>query len=213
MRYTHGVSHTPEYRVWKTMLRRCNSPLDKNWHNYGGRGIKVCERWNHVLLFIADMGNRPSPNHSLDRINTDGDYTPGNCRWATREEQANNKRTNRRDPETGLTAAETAKITGIPYHTIKSRLKSGLSATIDARKRVTYVVKGEERYLVDLAKEYDVNYSALYARLKRGMAIEDALGTAIRPSPCGTLQVPSPESSYGQAEDPPNPGAERSPAV
>lgn len=91
-RSTHGQTGTPEYLAWAGMLTRCNNPKSSNFEYYGGRGIKVCERWLQYENFFADMGQKPTPTHTLDRINVDGNYEPANCRWATKKEQAKNKR-------------------------------------------------------------------------------------------------------------------------
>jgi hypothetical protein len=87
-----GARTTPEYRTWKAMRERCHSPNHAMFANYGARGITVCERWGCFENFLADMGRKPSPTHSIDRINNDGNYEPGNCRWATAEEQSRNRR-------------------------------------------------------------------------------------------------------------------------
>lgn len=88
----HGGSATPEYRAWAGAIERCTRQSRPGFENYGGRGITVCDRWrNSFAAFLADMGSRPR-GASLDRIDVDGSYEPGNCRWATREQQARNTR-------------------------------------------------------------------------------------------------------------------------
>jgi len=89
---THGKWRHPLYRVWSTMNQRCTNPNRKGYQNYGGRGIKVCQRWKHSFAnFLADMGERPD-GYTLERINNDGDYEPENCKWDTRQAQIRNQR-------------------------------------------------------------------------------------------------------------------------
>lgn len=88
----HGMTESPEYRSWCHMKQRCLNPNSIRYERWGGRGIKICPQWlNSFETFYADVGERPSPIHSIDRINNDGNYEPGNVRWATHKEQRNNR--------------------------------------------------------------------------------------------------------------------------
>ncbi len=116
------------YKCWINMNRRCKDPKTPKYPDYGGRGIIVCERWRHCFpAFLADMGERPSVKHSLDRIDVNSNYEPGNCRWATNGEQQNNRRTTVRFTVNGVTRtrAEWSRITGINRATLKGRQMRG----------------------------------------------------------------------------------------
>lgn len=118
-----------EYKSWEAMRGRCLNPRHKKFSYYGGRGIKVCDRWDDFQKFLDDMGPKPSPKHSIDRIDVNGDYEPENCRWADKKTQENNRRNNRKVCFRGqlLTAAEIAGMTGINYNTLRKRIKLGYS--------------------------------------------------------------------------------------
>lgn len=125
---SHGLYGTEMHRIWRSMLARCQSKTHIGYRYYGGRGVKVCERWMDLNNFIADMGQRPT-GASLDRIDPDGDYEPGNCRWATVAEQNRNKRTNVNLTLAGRTqcAAEWARELGVTQGAIAWRKKQGWS--------------------------------------------------------------------------------------
>ncbi len=117
---------TKEYRAWAHLIQRTTNPKNAAAKNYSERGIKVCQRWRTFANFLADMGPKPSPAHTIERIHNDGDYEPGNCKWATRKEQCNNSRNNRRITFEGksLTLTEWSKIVGVTAGTLHTRLKT-----------------------------------------------------------------------------------------
>lgn len=121
-----GERRSSEYCCWFSMIARCANPARAH---YGGRGIRVCDRWSSFESFLADMGPKPSPKHSLDRIDVNGNYEPGNCRWATKKEQARNTRANHRLSAFGKTGtlADWSDWTGINPATISSRIHKGWS--------------------------------------------------------------------------------------
>lgn len=124
----HGMYGTRLYHIWNGLNGRCNNPNNKDYANYGGRGISVCDEWREAQNFFDwAIDNGYSHELSLDRINTNGDYCPNNCRWITVNEQQRNKRNNRIIEYNGKKhcIAEWAELTGIPKQTIVSRLRYG----------------------------------------------------------------------------------------
>lgn len=125
---SHGGSDTPVYKVWHAMLERCRNPKGPEYRDYGGRGITVEPRWNDFATFAGDMGQRPD-GMTLERFDVNGNYGPGNCRWATPLDQANNRRNNRRITIAGttLTLAQWATRAGISKSGLRYRLDTGMS--------------------------------------------------------------------------------------
>jgi hypothetical protein len=122
---THGQSLSLTWRSWRGMRARCFNALDQHWPDYGGRGITVCDRWEDFSAFLTDMGERPSLKHSIDRIDVNGDYEPGNCRWATYRQQADNKRNTVRVSALGrqMTATEWDAELGFRKGTVAKRVR------------------------------------------------------------------------------------------
>lgn len=127
LRTTHGKTGTPEYRTWTRIIERCSNPNNHNFTNYGGRGIRVCKQWSKFENFLKDMRSRPSKDHSIDRINTNGDYCPSNCRWATNIQQQNNKRNNKYITISGtkLTQAQWERKNKLSHGAICLRISHG----------------------------------------------------------------------------------------
>lgn len=128
---THGHYGTRVYRIWQGMKTRCGNATHRHYRNYGGRGVKVCDRWAASFeAFLSDMGEPPTRHHTIDRYpDKDGNYEPGNCRWATAKQQGRNTRKNRNLTHDGqtLTVTEWAERIGLPAPTLYSRIRRGLS--------------------------------------------------------------------------------------
>jgi hypothetical protein len=152
------VKGTPVYRSWRSMLRRCNDPKQKQYHDYGGRGISVHPDWCDFAAFYAHMGDRPEGT-TLDRIDTDGNYEPGNCRWATRSEQRRNQRN-----------WFSSRRRSYPEPVSPSRCSGSRSAT--AKLTEGAVIEMRRRYdagaaICDLAREFAVSPEAALRAVKR----------------------------------------------
>lgn len=177
----------PEYATWMGIKRRCNIPTCSHYKSYGGRGIKVCDKWiNSFDDFYTDMGNRPSNYHSIDRINVDGDYEPSNCRWATRYEQSINKRNTRYETIDGVKKPllEWCKQYNISIKSVLSRLNYGLSLkdalTIPLvinkfqvghkrmynKRYIKYDIGIDSKTMFEWCKMYGVDYELVYNRVK-----------------------------------------------
>lgn len=121
----HGMSRTSIHGTWQNMRNRCSRKNDKNYKLYGGRGIKVCERWESFVNFYADMGDKPTPKHSIERIDGNGNYEPSNCKWATASEQARNRKTTRFVPwfDGFISLASACEILGLDYKDAHRNIK------------------------------------------------------------------------------------------
>jgi hypothetical protein len=135
----HGMRHTPEFETWAGMRQRCGNPNDADYKNYGARGITICDRWSSFECFLEDMGVKPSPKHSIDRRDNNGNYEPGNCFWATKKQQSRNTRRNRFYTMNGetLCIADWAERAGVDQVFLAGRLDRGW----DIRRAVLTPVK------------------------------------------------------------------------
>jgi hypothetical protein len=185
---THGMTETREYKSWSSALRRCYNRDCAQFRNYGGRGIEVCGRWrNSFENFYADMGPRP-PGTSLDRYpDVNGNYEPGNCRWATQTEQSNNRRTNRYIEFQGRTQtlADWAREYDLPRQIVAKRLlrsgwpiKDALETPIAPRrkpKKVCIEYCGKCLTVAQWAEETGVKPVTIYSRYRKGWPPERIL--------------------------------------
>lgn len=199
----HGMSKTPEYECWQHMKARCYRETSQDYALYGGRGIRVCDQWvDDFDCFYRDMGPRPTPRHSIERLDVNGDYEPSNCVWALPEQQANNKRNNSIFTYGGeqITLAELSRRTGTPYCRLKMRLRTGMSVQDAVNKEdLRLVVKdkitidGVSRSFYGWCKLLGINLSAAYARVHHGENPHDVISAKFvqRPAVVGLQGVGS----------------------
>ena len=126
---THGLTNTAEYATWRDMRKRCRDPEFKSYHLYGGKGIKVCERWDNFENFLADMGPKPGPKYSIERLDGSKGYSPENCVWADWKTQARNRTNNHTLTFHGQTKTimEWSEIKGWPHTALYKRVQLGWS--------------------------------------------------------------------------------------
>jgi hypothetical protein len=184
----HGLCGTPEYYTWQAMLQRCSNPRNPKFPRYGGRGIGVCDAWREsAAAFVADMGPRPTPNHTLDRIDNDGPYGPENCRWATRLTQQRNTGVTRFATIDGVTKSFSgwAADAGISKQSFTLRVDGGWpeekllapkeSERVRAGKVRLLTHNGETLPVSGWAKRLGINHQTIHERLKAGYSVERAL--------------------------------------
>lgn len=179
-----GLSNTPTWRSWQGMMARCYHENVKSYADYGARGIKVCERWHDYKAFLADLGERPSAGHSIERQNNDKDYEPGNVVWATRLEQNNNTRKNLRLTFKGKeqTLSQWCRELDLPYGTIQARLAAGwdtekaLSTPVVNKSQEKIVThNGITGNLAFVCRSVGGDYPLVKARMNKGWTLEEAL--------------------------------------
>lgn len=180
----HKAKESITYTSWRAMRERCANPNAGNYDDYGGRGVKCCDRWAHFTNFLADMGERPSRLHSIERKDNDGDYEPDNCVWATRVVQNRNSShcVNITHRGQTLCVAEWSKLLRIPAPTIYSRVDRGLPVekvlAKPTRPRRPRLIRcgGESHTLAEWSRRTGIGVTTLGRRLKAGWTPEEAIG-------------------------------------
>jgi hypothetical protein len=169
----------PLFHVWRMMLRRCSDPKDPAYPYYGGRGITVCQRWRDSFdAFCDDIGPRPL-NHTVDRKDNDGPYTPGNCKWSTKREQVLNSSRVHLLTFAGKTMTLTAwaQETGLSLPTLSGRLRRGWSTELILTTPARVGQRVRQRNVLPLLEQSGLSHSTFYARLARGWSLEEAATT------------------------------------
>ncbi len=180
---THKRSNTKEFRTWAGLKNRCNNPKDPAYINYGGRGIKVCDRWvDSFENFLDDMGQAPSKNHSIDRKDNDGNYCPENCRWATPIQQSNNRRSSLTYEYEGgmLTLREISSLTKTPLNLLQDRVQRlgwSVNDAINrpARSFARFEYNGLSLTIAEWSRKTGIDAKVLQYRLTHGWPIDKAL--------------------------------------
>ena len=179
----HGHAFTPTYRTWRGILDRCHNPNSFEYARYGGAGIYVCSRWKkNFKNFLQDMGERPE-GMTIDRINNSLGYSPKNCRWSTRKEQANNKTNNRHLTLNGLTLtlAQWCERLNIDRGVLQSRLSRGWAddkvLTFTTRTCASLTIDDTTKSIAEWCRYYKINYLTVHTRIKRGWSPILALTT------------------------------------
>lgn len=185
----HGMSGTPEHHAWKGMKKRCLNAQGKDFHLYQGKGIRVCDRWlDSFDNFYADMGEKPSPKHSIERRDSDKNYEPSNCYWGTPMQQARNTSRNvfYKYEGSSKTLKEWCDELNLPYYTIKSRLADGWDVVKAFESPVKktqagrlFAFDGLELTAAQWSSRTGIGYTTLLHRLKSGWSIERALSTPV----------------------------------
>jgi hypothetical protein len=184
----HGKFGTPEYNSWSHMIQRCTNPKNKSYVHYGGRGVSVCEEWLEFRNFLKDMGPKPGRFHSIDRIDVNGNYEPGNCRWATPEEQARNRRKTKR-LDSGEVVASAIENSGIKRETVKTRVYRGmtieeaLSTPVKEKssgRGQKYLINGKWQTATEICRKYHLSIGTFKARLVSGWDIVRAATEPVR---------------------------------
>lgn len=166
-------------RIWRRMIQRCHNPSASDFAYYGGRGIKVCNQWRESFdCFALDMGDRPSKDYSIERINNDGDYHPLNCKWATRSEQQQNTRHNKFVELNGekLCLAEAARRSGIPISCLHSRIRRNQPLFEPSTIQKQFLtINGVTKRLAEWGRERGIRYITIWQRVKRGWPDSEVL--------------------------------------